>query len=377
MRSMNFSKVALGVLIASALGACQAIAGIEDRKLDPNAPKPTDNTKCKSYCDTVMDVCTGANAVYTTPELCLGVCSHMDPGDPLEPVGNTLACRVQEAKSAAREPADHCRFLGPGGGGKCGSDCEAYCDLFPKVCPDDVQYPTTAACVKACGGLTDQDRFDVVEDHEGDTIECRLVHVSSATVKPADHCAHSPIPPTEPWCTGKADEAPTCAEYCKIEMVACDGALKQYVDEQQCLDVCATFEPGNNADQVGNTVGCRRYHAFSATLAADMHCSHSGPTGDGHCGDHGQVKDGHTGNCESYCSLLAAACPAEFTAEMGTAAQCMLECVQLDEAAPDSKYSLANAAKSTGLSCRILQTASAFADPTACLAAIGAAPCDG
>lgn len=367
----DFSKVALGALLSLALGACQAIAGIEDRTLDPNAAgAQSHSAKCKSYCETVMSACTGSNAVYTTPELCLGVCAQMDPGDPLEPVGNTLACRVQEAKSAEREPDDHCRFLGPGGGGKCGSDCEAYCDLFPKLCPDDVEYPSAGACLQACSGLTDQDRFDVKEDHEGDTIECRLVHVSSAAVKPADHCPHSPIAPTEPWCTGKATAAPTCAEYCKIEMAACTGDFQQYVDEQQCLDVCATFEPGTNADKTGNTTGCRRYHAFSSTLAPETHCSHSGPTGDGHCG----VLD--EGNCESYCALLAAACPDEFASEMESSDECLLQCAELDESKGDSKYSLANAAKSKGLSCRVAQAASAFTKPAACAAAIGAAPCD-
>jgi hypothetical protein len=369
MGRFDISKLALGAVVCLALGACQAIAGIEDRTLDPNA-MPSDSALCKRYCDKVMSVCTGENAVYTTDALCLGVCAHMDPGDPLEPVGNTVACRMHEAQSAEREPADHCRFMGPGGGDQCGSDCEAYCELFPKVCPDDAKY-SSEGCLKACRGLLDQDRFDVVEDHEGDSIECRLVHVSSATVKPDEHCAHSPIPPTEPWCTGKATVAPTCAEYCRIEMAACDGDLKQYVDEQQCLDVCATFTPGTNADQKPNTTGCRRYHAFSSTLDPDTHCSHSGPTGDGHCGDLG------TGNCESYCALLAEACPLEFTAEMVNVDQCQLKCATLPEAKGDSKYSLTNAAKSKGLSCRVAHAASAFADPSACAAAIGAAPCDG
>lgn len=377
MRSVNLSHLLRGSLILLVLGACQTIAGIEDRKLDKT---PTNNSaECTSYCDTVMTACTGANAVYTTRELCLGVCKELEPGDPLEPVGNTLACRVQEAKAAEREPADHCRFLGPGGGDKCGSDCEAYCDLFPKLCPDDVQYPTNDECLKACGGLIDQDRFDVVEDHEGDTIECRLVHVSSATVKPDEHCQHAPIPPAEPWCTGKADEAPTCEQYCKVELAACDGDLLQYEDEQQCLDVCAALVPGTNADQTFNTIGCRRYHSFSATLplAAETHCSHSGPTGDGHCAGTAEMttRDVKGGNCDSYCTLLAKACPEDFATELQTAAKCMEECSLLPEAAPDSKYSIPAAKVSTGLSCRILHAARAFSDETKCDAAFGAAPC--
>lgn len=372
----DFPKVLLGALVALALGACQAVAGLEDRKLDPDRATPNMNSAaCQSYCDTVMEVCTDENALYTTRELCLGVCAQLEPGDPLEPSGNTIACRMQQAKSAVREPADHCRFMGPGGGGECGTDCEAYCELFPKACPDDVEYTTAASCLKACGGLTDQERFDITADYTGDSIECRLVHLSSATVKPEEHCSHAPLPPSGPRCTGDPEAAPTCPEYCKIQLAACDGELKQYETEAQCLGACAAFAPGNNADQTDNTVGCRRYHAFSATLAPAQHCSHSGPTGDGHCGDTSKVTTGHTGNCDSYCTLLAEACPTEFASEMVDAEQCMAQCVQLPEAAPDSKYSLANAAKSTGLSCRVLHTVRAFADETACAAAIGAAPC--
>jgi hypothetical protein len=74
---------------------------------------------------------------------------------------------------------------------------------------------------------------------------------------------------------------------------------------------------------------------------------------------------------------LAEACPLEFTAEMVTADLCLRKCAPLPEAKGDAKYSLTNAAKSNGLSCRVAHAASAFADPSACAAAIGAAPCDG
>lgn len=377
MRALTLPLLTSSLLLL--VGACQTIAGIEDRKLDPNARPSGDSADCISYCDSVMEACTGENAVYTTKELCLGVCKQLPAGDPLEPVGNTLACRVQEAKAAEREPADHCRFVGPGGGDKCGSDCEAYCDLFPKVCGEEgsPEYPNTAACLKACGGLIDQDRFDVVLDHEGDSIECRLVHVSSATVKPGEHCAHAPIIPAEPWCTGKADAAPSCEEYCKIELAACDGDLLQYESEQQCLDVCGLLTPGVNSDQKLNTVGCRRYHSFSATLAqsAETHCSHSGPTGDGHCVGDADKRDIKTGNCDSYCQLVAAACPTEFAAQLKTDAQCKTECALLEESQEDAKYSIPAAKASKGLSCRVLNTARAISDPMACAAALGAAPC--
>jgi hypothetical protein len=243
------------------------------------------------------------------------------------------------------------------------------------VCPDKDEYKTNASCLKACSGLTEQPTFNVVTDHGGDTIECRLVHVSSATIDPKEHCPHAPIPPSQPWCVGAPELAPTCEEYCKIELAACDGDLTQYESKQQCLDVCGGLDPGNNADQTGNTVGCRRYHAFSATLAATTHCYHSGPSGDGHCGDSSKVDTGHTGNCDSYCKLLAAACPDEFESSMGSADACMATCVKVPEAAPDSKYTLESAKASKGLQCRILHVARAFEDKTACASAIGGDQC--
>src|SRR5688500_18287338 len=128
-------------LVLAGLGACQSIAGIEDRVLNPAAfgeggdgsgGEPNVNPatpQCQRYCSDVMSACTAENAVYVDEALCLGVCAQLEPGDPLEPVGNTVACRARQAAIAKAEPAEHCRAAGPGGDGVCGSDCEAYCEL--------------------------------------------------------------------------------------------------------------------------------------------------------------------------------------------------------------------------------------------------------
>ncbi|RYZ02196.1 MAG: hypothetical protein EOO73_32780 [Myxococcales bacterium] len=362
-------------LLALALGACQAIAGIEERKLDPSLAVPPDSKQCKDYCSAVLQNCVGDNAVYNDLAGCLGFCAYLEPGDPVEPDPNTVACRAREAGFAKLEPDSHCKAAGPGGNDVCGSDCEAYCQVYPRVCPDDYLYPNEKACLKACSGLTDQDSFDVTRDHDGDSIECRLVHTVSSTTLPGTHCAHAPIPPAQPWCAGKPSGAPTCPEYCKIVMAACDGELTQYESPEQCLAVCEALEIGTNDDQAGNTVGCRRYHAFSSTLAPTTHCFHSGPTGDGHCGQD-DASTGDTSNCESYCRLVEAACPDEFAAGPGSAAECMQTCSELPEAKADSKYAVESAESSTGLSCRVLYAARAFEDKTACASALGGDLCD-
>jgi hypothetical protein len=376
MRRTRLSAKVVGFfLVAFGVAACQAVAGIEDRTLDPNADGPVASQQCKDYCATVMENCTGDHAVYAKEEICLAVCAKLDPGDSIEHSNeNTVACRAFMADEAKRE-VDYCASAGPGGNGDCGTDCDAYCQLFPSICPDDYQYGSTEDCLKFCNTLTDQSTYNLDNDHGGDTIECRLVHTSSASVDPKAHCPHAPIPPTEPWCIGAADEAPSCEDYCKIEMAACTGDLAQYQSKDQCLAVCEHLDPGTNDDEAGNTRGCRRYHAYSASVAPTTHCYHSGPTGDGHCGDHGKVEDGHTGNCESYCTLVAAACPDDFDNELSSQDECMKQCIELPEAEPDSKYTVKSAEKSSGLQCRVLHTVKAFDDPNACASALGHDQC--
>jgi hypothetical protein len=374
MRRSSLSSLLGFSVLALALGACQAVAGIEERTLDPDVT-PADSKQCKDYCAAVQANCIGDNAVYNTLEGCLGFCRYLKPGASVEPEPNTVACRAREASFAEREPDDHCKAAGPGGNGTCGTDCDAYCEVFPQVCPDNYAYPSQKACLKACGGLTDQDSFDLVRDHDGDTIECRLVHTVSSTEDPEAHCAHAPIPPSQPWCAGKPSDSPTCPEYCSIVMAACDGDLAQYESPEQCLAVCEALERGANDDQTGNTVGCRRYHAFSATLAPTTHCFHAGPTGDGHCGQD-DAKTGDTSNCESYCRLVEAACPDEFTDALGSASECQKACKDLPEAGADSLYSVGDAENEKGLSCRVIYAARAFEDKTACASALGGELCE-
>jgi len=169
--------------------------------LQPSGPDPT-APSCDEYCDKVMSACDREHAVYASRALCLAVCALLDVGDAVEPVGNTLACRVMHAKLAERDPDVECSAAGPGGGNRCGSDCEAYCALYAQVCPEEAgaQARDVAQCVTSCGALVDQQSFDVTRDHGGDTIECRLVHVSAASVAAIPHCEHARLEATVPWC---------------------------------------------------------------------------------------------------------------------------------------------------------------------------------
>lgn len=175
----------------------------ESSKTSSKGDEPSDGATaaCTAYCDAVMAACTGEDAVYTSDSACLSVCALLDAGDPEELSGdNTVACRNFWAQEAEREPAEFCSAAGPGGAGRCGSDCEAYCALYPQVCPDEADAQGTETCIEACGALVDQRDFDVVRDHGGDTVECRLVHVTSAALNATAHCQHAQLAPTQPWC---------------------------------------------------------------------------------------------------------------------------------------------------------------------------------
>ncbi|WP_437675711.1 hypothetical protein [Sorangium sp. So ce131] len=348
---------------------CEVIAGIEDRTFTSPVSE-----QCASYCATVMQSCTGEHQVYSTIETCQGVCALLDPGDPLEPAGNTVACRAHQASLAAstRELAVHCPRSGPGGDGFCGSDCESYCALYAGACSPEI--PAQEDCIARCEGLKDAEMFDVIANHDGDTLQCRLVHVSSATVEPAEHCEHARLVPVAP-CADPAGTAPVCEEYCQLVMAACQGDHAVYESTAQCLAVCEALPPGSTDQRTENTVGCRKSHAYSALLDPVTHCTHAGPGGDGHCGSSAAPETGSTGDCTAYCTLLEAACKMAFDYDFADLAECELACSGLEGAGPETGYAVVSA-EQTALDCRLLHVSRAFVDPGACDAASGAAPCE-
>jgi hypothetical protein len=371
----------LGITCAALGGAfgCQSLADIEERSLASDAtgggssgPPPSD--ECVEYCDTVMTNCSGDFVVYKSRDVCLDVCAALDPGDPLEPAGNTVACRMFEAKEAAREADAHCASAGPGGGDTCGSDCEAWCGLLEQACPTD--YAVLDDCEALCAGLPDNDTFDANTYYEADTIECRLIHVGAALRDPT-HCSHAAFNPTARCLPGE-DEEPTCANLCQLVQTTCTGDNAVYESEEQCLAVCEVFEPGTGTDNGPNTVGCRNYHAGSAATAPGTHCKHAGPSGDGHCGAYMEAEN-RSGNCESYCLLLETACGEEADYPFASQEDCESTCQEdfaETGAADDSGYSVDTAAEDpSSLQCRTLHAARALTDDSACAAALGGAPC--
>jgi len=384
---------------ASALGACQAIAGIEDRTYvatgggsnaqagSGGAGQDPPSQECVDYCNKAKSVCQtdqGGNTVpsgvlYLSDEACLATCKQI----PLTGIDqNSVACRMQQLRfvDTGEDVPRYCANAGPGGNGVCGSLCENYCQLFKTACRDEFEKyaPTSeeddgiSTCVSKCAGLEDTGLFDVTMNgnYLGDTLQCRLVHTSSSLLDPKTHCSHAELKPLLK-CVDAPMATPDCKKFCHLDKAECaDAGFPQYENEAQCVAVCEALDPGHVGDTKENTAGCRMYHAYNSMLDPKTHCAHTGPGGDGHCVD-GDEHD--AGNCQSYCRLLQAACQDDFDESFADQDACQADCMNLDGHEADSNYS--TGAKGNNLQCRLLHVSRALTNSKECPAAQGASPC--
>ncbi len=170
-------------VLALSLAAC----GGDDAAGGPDAALAT----CSDYCDEIMTNCTGAEAQYTSRDICLDVCGTMAQGTPGDMAGGSVQCRAYHAGAALGDPTSHCVHAGPGGAGVCGDNCDGFCGIVVASCTGaDMAYPSGSECLAACQGFDDTEQFDV-SDVSGDTLACRLYHASVATADPATHCEHT------------------------------------------------------------------------------------------------------------------------------------------------------------------------------------------
>jgi len=405
-----------------ALVGCESLIGLEDRTLvdaqadggdGPDADAgntaradggdaaradagegDTSSELCREYCAEVTKACTGDYAVYSSEALCLQVCAELPEGD--APEGNTVMCRLEVARFIT-EPAADCPAAGPGGAGRCGENCESYCGLLDRVC-EEYRSPNVQRCIEQCAALRDRDkdpglgpdesRFEAESstsrDHNGDTVQCRLFHVSaaSAPLGASAHCWHAQLAPrplegsTNP-CLGEVDQVePRCEDYCRIIAVACSGSDAVYESEAQCLAVCEAMPIGELADSGGqNTLGCRATHAYNALVGDPVtHCPHAGPSGSSVCGD----------DCESYCAQLSDACSDGFAEQYGddprdANASCVSDCAELLEGEAKLQYAVADERidELPELGCLVRAVARAQETPTStqCQIALGLSDC--
>jgi hypothetical protein len=161
---------------------------------------------CTDYCAAIETNCS-TFPQYPTPESCAEICAAFEPGTAPDTAMNTLECRVYHTGAAASMADPHCMHAGPLGGGVdagngCGMDrCEAFCQIAIAVCDgNDVQWGTEAECMTDCGMMTDDVDYTTAETG-GDTLACRMYHLSVAAdaKNKADaagktlHCGHIPL----------------------------------------------------------------------------------------------------------------------------------------------------------------------------------------
>ena len=412
-RGLDFDALSAVLSLCGVLAGCEVIIGIPERTRatsteqvdndnkapDSGSPDGTPSTSdadaasnaaCAAFCESAVGVCSGEYAVYHGVNDCLAACEMMSESG--------RKCREQELAMAtiSHEPSVYCHALSIGGSDACGGNCNNYCDIMDEVCTGDLRYPQEREdCPDKCAALIDRERvqglpatasrYNVDGDHEGDTLQCRLVHLTiAAQVDAAGHCWHAAMTPlpldgqANPCATGVNEKAPHCEDYCHIAMTACTGDHSVYESERQCLAVCAVLNKGNVADaaQQNDSVACRKVHAYNAVMHADQatHCPHAGPGGAQVCGD----------DCPAYCTMLQAGCGEEFTEAFGdtrdAAGNCESDCNQ--RKGPERlsfDVESAPAAESNPIACGLLHAARALDDPkgapTHCENAMGRGEC--
>lgn len=216
MTKLGYLVLALSV--APGFVGCASVLGIEtathDPKLDTagagnggsgnggtgaggDVDSAGDKPLCERYCDTVAASCPVPNEQYTSRAVCLKICARLDPGQPGDDSGNTINCRLHYAESAAStgETALNCSAAGPGGANAdtpnlCGSYCEGLCRIAADTCRGaQVVFSSISECVTACSSIPDLGNYaDSIDS--GNSVQCRLYHVSAAQIDPVLHCPH-------------------------------------------------------------------------------------------------------------------------------------------------------------------------------------------
>ncbi|MCC7072988.1 MAG: hypothetical protein IT383_16825 [Deltaproteobacteria bacterium] len=141
---------------------------------------------------------------------------------------------------------------------------------------------------------------------------------------------------------------PDCAAYCATVTANCTGGAAQYENEADCIEFCQanhlTWATGTGADQAGNTLGCRQYHAGAANN--DEHCLHAGPTGGSVCGAY----------CDVYCDAAMGNCTGG-NALYGDRNACLASCGQIPSIGD------VNSPSGDSIQCRLYHLGAAKGDP--------------
>jgi hypothetical protein len=154
---------------------------------------------CAQYCDLMGEHCVAEALQYRDKEQCLRICRALPVGAIDDDRVNTASCRRRYAGKtrylAGPELATTCAYAGPGGDGRCGTNCEGFCSIAMAACSAEVSepyfYESFDACLLDCEELP-MTRYEYGAVSAGNSLECRIFHASSAIMADADeHCEHT------------------------------------------------------------------------------------------------------------------------------------------------------------------------------------------
>jgi hypothetical protein len=197
MRLPSFVLVALSACALAAAGCGDdTTSGAGGDMSIPRDLAGTVAPTCAAYCAKIQMNCTSApdagdNVQYASTQACSDYCmtaAAWPAGATGDQSGNTIGCRLYHAGAAAADPVLHCPHAGPTGGGVCGSLCDNYCQLMAKNCTGaNAQYDATT-CMTKCAMIPTTGKAG---DMAGNTVQCRIYHLSAAATDPVLHCPHS------------------------------------------------------------------------------------------------------------------------------------------------------------------------------------------
>jgi len=255
--------------------------------------------------------------------VCMTACSAFPLGTDADTAGNTVGCRAYHAGAASSAAATHCPHAGPTGGGMCGSNCEAYCNLTAKACTgaNALSFSDYGTCFTICNNTYDMSGKNLPLDTTGATVQCKIYHATVAgnsTANAAIHCPHTSQ-------SGDGHCGTNCENYCYTSTkTGCTGQ-NTFANTAECNSFCSGLPTGKFSDVAGNTVQCRVYHwgvASVSVTSGNTHCSHGTPSGGDHCGTF----------CEVYCQLAIQNCNGSNVLYSGSAAMtdCTTACAKFD-----------------------------------------------
>ena len=178
-----------------------------------------------------------------------------------------------------------------------------------------------------------------------------------------DNKSSPPVDAAPPIDTATAPLALDCNTYCTRLAADCTGTNAQ-LSMANCMGACAAFPPGTQADQSGNTLGCRNYHLQNIevrNMSATVHCPHTGPVGG--LIDPAATTVCGTSACDDFCAMEAKVCGTDASPVAGvtnryaTTAACMTACAgftKTPEASP-------NVQSGNNFACRIYHLTNAAA----------------